>query len=104
MKKFKEKKLRQIDKTKDNIASLVLKIRHPKFKLPHFHSPKLQNAKFKFLLFLVFLTFTLSFTAGHLFWYYILRDLPAPTEDQRKAPEIPRGNTVTPSEQMAFEE
>jgi len=31
-------------------------------------------------------------------------DLPAPTEDQRKAPEIPRGNAVTPSEQMAFEE
>ena len=31
-------------------------------------------------------------------------DLPAPTDDQRKAPEIPRGNAVTPSEQMAFEE
>jgi hypothetical protein len=31
-------------------------------------------------------------------------DLPTPTEDQRKAPEIPRGNTVTPSEQMAFGE
>jgi len=31
-------------------------------------------------------------------------DLPTPTEDQRKAPEIPRGNTTTPSEQMAFKE
>jgi len=31
-------------------------------------------------------------------------DLPMPTEDQRKAPEIPRVNAVTPSEQMAFEE
>lgn len=31
-------------------------------------------------------------------------DLPMPTENQRKAPEIPRGNGVTPSEQMAFEE
>lgn len=31
-------------------------------------------------------------------------DLPAPTENERKAPEIPRGNAVTPSEQMAFEE
>jgi len=31
-------------------------------------------------------------------------DLPTPTENQRKAPEIPRGNAVTPSEQMAFEE
>jgi len=31
-------------------------------------------------------------------------DLPQPAEDQRKAPEIPRGNAVTPSEQMAFEE
>ena len=31
-------------------------------------------------------------------------DLPTPTENQRKAPEIPRGNTTTPSEQMALEE
>jgi hypothetical protein len=28
--------------------------------------------------------------------------LPQPTEEQRKAPEIPRGNATTPSEQMAF--
>jgi hypothetical protein len=31
-------------------------------------------------------------------------DLPQPTEEQRKAPEIPRGNAVIPSEQMAFDE
>ncbi len=31
-------------------------------------------------------------------------DLPTPTEDQRKAPGIPRGNAVTPSEQMTFED
>ena len=31
-------------------------------------------------------------------------DLPTATEEQRKAPEIPRGNAVAPSEQMAFEE
>jgi len=30
--------------------------------------------------------------------------LPQPTEEQRKAPEIPRGNVTTPSEQMALEE
>jgi hypothetical protein len=30
--------------------------------------------------------------------------LPQPTEDQRKAPEIPRGNATTPPEQMAFGE
>jgi len=30
--------------------------------------------------------------------------LPQPTEEQRKAPEIPRGNATTPSEQMAFGE
>lgn len=31
-------------------------------------------------------------------------DLPQPSEEQRKAPEIPRGNTATPSEQLALEE
>jgi hypothetical protein len=31
-------------------------------------------------------------------------DLPQPTEEQRKAPEIPRDNAVTQSVQMAFEE
>jgi len=31
-------------------------------------------------------------------------DLPKPTEGQRKAPGIPRGNAVTPSEQMTFED
>jgi hypothetical protein len=29
--------------------------------------------------------------------------LPQPTEEQRRAPEIPRGNAPTPSEQMAFD-
>lgn len=31
-------------------------------------------------------------------------DLPTPTENQRKAPEIPRGNDAAPPEQMAFDE
>jgi hypothetical protein len=31
-------------------------------------------------------------------------DLPQPSEEQRKAPEIPRGNATTPSEQLALEE
>ena len=30
--------------------------------------------------------------------------LPQPAEEQRKAPEIPRCNVTTPSEQMAFGE
>jgi hypothetical protein len=31
-------------------------------------------------------------------------DLPRPTEEQRRAPEIPRGNATIPSEQMTLEE
>jgi hypothetical protein len=34
----------------------------------------------------------------------VAEDLPTPTEEQRKAPEIPRGNAVAPSEQMALDE
>jgi hypothetical protein len=30
--------------------------------------------------------------------------LPQPTEEQRRAPEIPQGNAITPSEQMALDE
>jgi len=29
--------------------------------------------------------------------------LPQPNEEQRKAPEIPRGNVMVPSEQLSFD-
>lgn len=60
-------------KTSKTTFKKITKIQLPKF-------PIIRIAKFKLLLFLIMFTFISSLAAGHLFWIYILKDLPEPTE------------------------